>query len=160
MCQHSDPRSSATLPTANGTHGLRRESGKCMLKWTSRFEGFVKRTGAALHQADANIDADTFLHPLILGIMLLECSRLTPQQRMLRYWQHLEQQQRREAQSVIVTCLKLWSQGSVRSGTMKQFNVATGHLLKDVQHIFGRSRVIVGAPAGLSPDFRRRRKCY
>ena len=78
MCQHSDPRSSATLPTANGTHGLRRESGKCILKWTSRFEGFVKRTGAALHQADANIDADTFLHPLILGIMLLECSRLTP----------------------------------------------------------------------------------
>ena len=31
---------------------------------------FFKRTKAALHQADANIDPDTFLHPLILGIML------------------------------------------------------------------------------------------
>ena len=39
-----------------------------MRKWTSRSEGFVKRTGAALHQADANIGVDTFPQPLILGI--------------------------------------------------------------------------------------------
>ena len=32
-------------------------------------KGFVERTGAAIHQTDANIDADTLLHPLILGIM-------------------------------------------------------------------------------------------
>ena len=30
-----------------------------MRKWTSRLEGFVQRTGAALDQADANIDAGT-----------------------------------------------------------------------------------------------------
>ena len=46
-----------------------------MRKWTSRFGGFVQRTVAALLQADANIGADAFLHPLVLGIMLLE---LTP----------------------------------------------------------------------------------
>ena len=66
-----------------GLKGLRRGTGESMRKWTSHRECFVKRTKAALHQADANIDPDTFLHPLILGIMLLECS--------LRYWQHLEQ---------------------------------------------------------------------
>ena len=49
-----------------------------MRKWTSRFEGCVERTRAALHQAESNIDADTSLRPLILGIMLLECSQLTP----------------------------------------------------------------------------------
>ena len=42
----------------------------------SRF--FTRWTGKALHQADANIDVVTFLHPVILGIMLLECSQLTP----------------------------------------------------------------------------------
>ena len=49
-----------------------------MRKWTTRVEGFVRRTGATLHQADAKIDADMFLHPLILGILFLECSQLTP----------------------------------------------------------------------------------
>ena len=49
-----------------------------MRKWTPRSEGCVEqKKRAARHQADANIDADTLLHPLILGIMLLECSQLT-----------------------------------------------------------------------------------
>ena len=37
---------------------LRRETGESARKWTSRFEGLFKRTRAALHLADANIDAD------------------------------------------------------------------------------------------------------
>ena len=45
---------------------------------TSRFEAFIKKTGKALHQADAEIDETTFLHPLIQGILLLECSNLSP----------------------------------------------------------------------------------
>ena len=53
---------------------------------------------------------------------------------MPRYWQHLEQRHRRVAQSVTVTCLKIWWQASARSETMKQLNVATSHLLKDVQN--------------------------
>ena len=48
-----------------------------MRKWTSRFEAFIKKTGKALHQADAEIDETTFLHPLIQGILLLECSSLS-----------------------------------------------------------------------------------
>ena len=80
----------------------------------------------SLHQANANIDAETFLRPLILGIMLLECGQVTPTENVA-YWQHLD-----EPQSVQVTCLKMWSQSSVRSGAMKQFNVTASHLLTDV----------------------------
>ena len=43
-----------------GRRGLRPATGESMQKWTSRFECFVKRTRAPLHQADASIDADTF----------------------------------------------------------------------------------------------------
>ena len=39
-----------------------------MRKWTSRFEGFVKRT----------LLSATFLLPLILGIIFLDCSQLIP----------------------------------------------------------------------------------
>ena len=58
-----------------GLRGLRRESGQGMRKWTSRFEGFVERTGEALHHADTNMGAHTVLHPLIRGIMFLERSQ-------------------------------------------------------------------------------------
>ena len=62
-----------------GLRDMRRQPGeKSMRKWTSRFEAFIKKTGKALHQADAEIDESTFLHPLIQGILLLECSNLSP----------------------------------------------------------------------------------
>ena len=57
---------------------MRRQPGESMRKWTSRFEAFIKKTGKALHQADAEIDESNFLHPLIQGILLLECSNLSP----------------------------------------------------------------------------------
>ena len=58
-----------------GLRDMRRQPGESMRKWTSRFEAFIKKTGKALHQADAET---TFLHPLIQGIFLLECSNLSP----------------------------------------------------------------------------------
>ena len=61
-----------------GLRDMRRQPGESMRKWTSRFEAFIKKTGKALHQADAEIDETTFLHPLIQGILLLECSNLSP----------------------------------------------------------------------------------
>ena len=60
-----------------GVRDMRRQPGESMRKWTSRFEAFIKKTGKALHQADAEIDETTFLHPLIQGILLLECSNLS-----------------------------------------------------------------------------------
>ena len=64
----SNSRSRPSLSTVDGI----------MRKWTSRFEAFIKKTGKALRQADAEIDETTFLHPLIQGILLLECSNLSP----------------------------------------------------------------------------------
>ena len=61
-----------------GLRDMRRQPGESMRKWTSRFEAFIKKTGKALHQADAEIDETTFLHPFIQGILLLECSNLSP----------------------------------------------------------------------------------
>ena len=61
-----------------GLRDMRRQPGESMRKWTSRFEASIKKTGKALHQADAEIDETTFLHPLIQGILLLECSNLSP----------------------------------------------------------------------------------
>ena len=61
-----------------GLRDMRRQPGESMRKWTSRFEAFIKKTGKALHQADAEIDESTFLHPLIQGILFLECSNLSP----------------------------------------------------------------------------------
>ena len=61
-----------------GLRDLKRQSGESMRKWISRFEAFIKKTGKALHQADAEIDEATYLHPLIQGILLLECSNLSP----------------------------------------------------------------------------------
>ena len=48
------------------------ESGLHDLRLSSR------RQGRPRHQADAEIDEATFLHPLIQGILLLECSNLSP----------------------------------------------------------------------------------
>ena len=61
-----------------GLRDMRRQPGESMRKWTSRFEAFIKKTGKALHQADAEIDEATYLHPLIQRILLLECSNLSP----------------------------------------------------------------------------------
>ena len=61
-----------------GLCDMRRQPGESMRKWTSRFEAFIKKTGKAHHQADAEIEETTFLHPLIQGILLLECSNLSP----------------------------------------------------------------------------------
>ena len=61
-----------------GLRDMRRLPGESMRKWTSRFEAFIKKTGKALHQADAEIDEATYLHPLIQGILLLECSNFSP----------------------------------------------------------------------------------
>ena len=61
-----------------GLRDMRRQLGESVRKWTSRFEAFIKKTGKALRQADAEIDEATFLHPLIQGILLLECSNLSP----------------------------------------------------------------------------------
>ena len=60
-----------------GLRDMRRQPGESMRKWTSRFEAFIKKTGKALHQADAEIDESNFLHPLIQGILLLECNNLS-----------------------------------------------------------------------------------
>ena len=89
-----------------GFRGPRRESGESMRVWTFRFEGFIKRTGNAHYQADANMDAKIFLHPLILGVVLLECSQIK-RGRKLRYWRHLQQHQGVEhdrQQSLVQRC--------------------------------------------------------
>ena len=61
-----------------GLRDMRQQPGESMRKWTSHFEAFIKKTRKALHQADAEIDEATYLHPLIQGIPLLECSNLSP----------------------------------------------------------------------------------
>ena len=60
-----------------GLRDMRRQPGESM-RWTSRFEAFIKKTGKALHQADAKIDESTCLHPMIERILLLVCSNLSP----------------------------------------------------------------------------------
>ena len=49
-----------------------------MKKWTTRFDITLRKVGAALHAACAEIPTDTFLHPMIQGILLAETSGLTP----------------------------------------------------------------------------------
>ena len=39
-----------------GLRDMRRQPDESMRKWTSRIEAFIKKTGKALHQADAEID--------------------------------------------------------------------------------------------------------
>ena len=61
-----------------GLRDMSRLPCESMRKWTYRFEAFIKKTGKALHQADAEIDEMTFLYPMIQGILLFDCSNLSP----------------------------------------------------------------------------------
>ena len=112
-----------------GLRDMRRQPGESMRKWTSRFEAFIKKTGKALHQADAEIDETTFLHPLIQGILLLECSSLSPAENAAV---RVEQRQRKEAPLVAAICMLIWPQASLPSGTMRHLCVVT-RLHRDVR---------------------------
>ena len=57
---------------------LRRVQGESMKKWTTRFNLSLRKVGAALHAACAKIATETFVHPMIQGILLAETSGLTP----------------------------------------------------------------------------------
>ena len=57
---------------------LRRVQGESMKKRTTRFNLSLRRIGPALHAACAEIPTETFLHPMIQGILLAETSGLTP----------------------------------------------------------------------------------
>lgn len=63
-----------------GIFRLQRRSGESMQKWTTRFKLHVAKTGRSLHQCQADISATAFLHDILLGILLLEGSYLTPQE--------------------------------------------------------------------------------
>ena len=53
-----------------------RAKSESMRSWCNRFEHAVTRTGKALHAVDSTVTVDQFLHPLILGILLLQGSLL------------------------------------------------------------------------------------
>ena len=57
---------------------LRRLQGESMKKWTTRFSISLRKVGAALNAACSDIPPETFLHPMIQGILLAETSGLTP----------------------------------------------------------------------------------
>ena len=62
---------------------IRRFNGESMKKWTTRFQLSLRKVGAALHAACSEIPANSFpansfLHPMIQGILLAETSGLTP----------------------------------------------------------------------------------
>jgi hypothetical protein len=58
--------------------GVRREPGEGMRTWTSRFMIYIAKVGRALHGAVPDIPQDTWLHPLLQGIQLLEGTGLDP----------------------------------------------------------------------------------
>ena len=58
--------------------GVSRERGEGMRAWTSRFEIYVRKVGKALHSAVPEIEEQNWLHPLLLGIQLLEGTGLDP----------------------------------------------------------------------------------
>ena len=58
--------------------GVRREPGEGMRTWTSRFMIYIAKVGRALHGAVPDIPKDTWLHPLLQGIQLLEGTGLDP----------------------------------------------------------------------------------
>ena len=104
-----------------GLRDMRRQPGESMRKWTSRFEAFIKKTGKALHQADAET---TFLHPLIQGILLLECSNLLPAQNAAVL--ATSGATTKEGGSIgKIICMLIWSQVSLLSGTMRHSCVVT-----------------------------------
>ena len=63
------------LMKLNDLRRLQRES---MKKWTTRFSITLRKVGAALNAACSEIPPETFLHPMIQGILLAETSGLTP----------------------------------------------------------------------------------
>ena len=108
-----------------GLRDMRRQPGERMRKWTSRFEAFIKKTGKALHQADAEIVEATFLHPLIQGDSCCWNVAICHLLKMRPYWPRVEQQQRREAPLETVICMLIWPQISLLSGTMRHSCVET-----------------------------------
>ena len=78
----------------------------------------------------------TPVFPHILGIMLLVCSQLTPAWNAAVLATSGATIKDGSTIDITVSRLKMWSQASVRSVTMKQSNVATSHLLTDVQDIW------------------------
>ena len=130
---------------------MRRPSGESMRKWTSRFEGFIRKTGKAVHQADAEIDEATFLHHLIQGILLLECGNLSPAE-MRRSWLRVEQRQRKQAPLETAICLLIWPQASLPSGTMRHSCVET-RLHRNVRITLQLRRQQHGISSPLSTHF-------
>ena len=109
-----------------GLRDMRRQPGESMRKWTSRFETFIKKTGKkALHQADAEIDETTFLHPFIQGILLLECSNLSPAENAAVLATSGATTKGRRAPLETVICMLIWPQASLPSGTMRHSCVVT-----------------------------------
>ena len=107
-----------------GLRDMRRQPGESMRKWTSRFEAFIKKTGKALHQADAEIDETTFLHPLIQefccwSVAICHLLKMRPS------WPRVEQRQRKEAPLETALCMLIWPQVSLPSGTMRHSCVVT-----------------------------------
>ena len=114
-----------------GLRDMRRQPGERMRKWTARFEAFIKKTGKALHQADAEIDEKTFLHPLIQESCCWSaavCHLL----KMRPSWPRVEQRRRMEAPLETAICMLIWPQASSPSGTMRHSCVVT-RLHRDVR---------------------------
>ena len=98
-----------------GLRDMRRQPGESMRKWTSRFEAFIKKTGKALHQADAEIDESTFLHLLIQesccwNVAICHLVKMRPS------WPRLEQPHWKEAPLETVICMLIWPRVSLLSG--------------------------------------------
>ena len=74
----ANPRSSATLPTADGTQGLAPRNGRACESGLLAWKVFSNE--------QQQHHADTLLHPLILGVMVMDCCQLTPAE--MRCWQH------------------------------------------------------------------------
>ena len=57
---------------------LHRTKGETMRSWCNKFKLHVTKTGKALHSVDPTIDQHKFLHPLILGVLLMQGTGLDP----------------------------------------------------------------------------------
>ena len=57
---------------------LQRKSGESMQKWTTRFKLHRDKVGRALHACQPDIPSTGFLHEILLGVMLLASSSLSP----------------------------------------------------------------------------------
>ena len=90
-------------------------------------KGFVERPRKAFHHADVHIDAETFLHSLILGITLVECSWCNPAEKCSGTATS-EQSPKCGALSETVTRPEMSSEVSVFMVTMTRCNVASNNL--------------------------------